>query len=93
MDAHTADTHSLCNLVGGQTFNLELVDLIPVDGLLATLVDALGLSLGDTLSLRDKRAQLSLLEWAIGGEAYASIVSTIDSGHLEVNYAGDEGIT
>jgi hypothetical protein len=33
------------------TFFLQLVDLIPVDHLLATLVDALGLCLGNTFSL------------------------------------------
>jgi transposase len=33
------------------TFFLQLVDLIPVDHLLATLVDALGLYLGTTFSL------------------------------------------
>ena len=51
MDAHTADAHSLCNLVGGETFTLELVDLVSIDHLPATLVDALGFRLGNALSL------------------------------------------
>ena len=53
MDAHAADVHLLSYLVGGQALSPELVDFIPVNADLTTMVDidTFGFGLGDTLSL------------------------------------------
>lgn len=53
VNAHAADVHLLSYLVGRQTLGPQLVDLIPVDADLTTMVDidTFGFGFGDTLSL------------------------------------------
>ena len=53
MNAHAADVHLFSYLVGRHTLSPQLVDLIPVNADLTTMVDidTFGFGFGDTLSL------------------------------------------